>query len=124
MEKWEASESEAQRISAVLNAEGSSISKPPQPQGFLATLNSFIDNDPELTRRNNISKTRDALANLTEAERNAKAELAVINKEIQMDLDRFQVDKVGDLKRLLLVYACALRDYHKECLEVWEKVNL
>ncbi|ORY41864.1 hypothetical protein BCR33DRAFT_786605 [Rhizoclosmatium globosum] len=39
---------------------------------------------------------------------------------IQKDLDRFQRDKIHDLRNMLLVYAVANRDHAKRCLEAWK----
>jgi len=122
LDKWEASELESQRISAVLSAEGSTRPPPSSttPSSILATLNSFIDNDPELTRRNNISKTRDALATLVVAEREAREELGRVNRDVQGDLDAFQERKVRDLKAILLAFAREMQEFHEGCLEAWK----
>ncbi|KAJ3216710.1 Sorting nexin, cytoplasm-to-vacuole targeting pathway/endosomal sorting, partial [Clydaea vesicula] len=121
LDKWESSEKEAERISAVLNAEGSSrndteqhhIQKP--SQGLLATLNSFIDNDPELTRRNNISKAKDAILLLKEKEALVLQELKKYNQEIQFDLDRFQRAKIKDFRNLFLNFCLAQKEFHLKC---------
>jgi hypothetical protein len=71
LSKLEAVESESQRISAALMSSDAPRSTS-GGGGILAKLNSWVDNDPELTRRNAISKTRDAISELTEREAEAK----------------------------------------------------
>ncbi|KAJ3114921.1 Sorting nexin, cytoplasm-to-vacuole targeting pathway/endosomal sorting [Phlyctochytrium bullatum] len=88
--------------------------------GLLATLNSFIDNDPEATRRANITKTRDRIGGLEQERRHGLAELGAANESIQRDLDRFQRDKVHDLRNMLLAYALAHRELCKKSLSAWQ----
>ncbi|RKO92848.1 hypothetical protein BDK51DRAFT_20898, partial [Blyttiomyces helicus] len=157
--RLESSEAEAQRLAAVLHAEGapsastssrplstsstgsstSPTSNPPpanpalfpptnphppaRPTGLLATLNSLIDNDPETSRRNSISKTKDRIASLLEARASGGRELATANEEIQRDLDRFQMDKIGDLRSMMLAYALAQREYHRKATGAWEEAR-
>jgi hypothetical protein len=70
--KLEDVESESQRISAALLSEGSGGGSVRGGGGILAKINSWVDNDPELTRRNGISRARDAIAELTDREVEAK----------------------------------------------------
>ncbi|KAI8854332.1 hypothetical protein BC829DRAFT_439425 [Chytridium lagenaria] len=88
--------------------------------GLLATLNSFIDNDPEATRRANITKTRDRIGSLEAERKQSLAELGAANESIQRDLDRFQRDKVHDLRNVLVAYAVAQREMCKKSLEAWK----
>lgn len=96
LQRLEASESEAQRISAAISAADAVPASAPASGGIMARINSLIDNDPELTRRNAISKTRDAIAGLSEREKICKGELAGVNRDVQAELDRFQTVKVCD----------------------------
>ncbi|TPX61431.1 hypothetical protein SpCBS45565_g07257 [Spizellomyces sp. 'palustris'] len=125
LQKLEASESEAQRLSAVLNAEGVSghTRQLSTGGGIMATLNSLIDNDPAMTRRNNISRTKDRISTIEEQREVCRAELQVANEEIQKDLDRFQMDKVKDLRNMLLSYALAQRDFHRKATKAWEEAK-
>ncbi|KAI9357695.1 hypothetical protein DFJ73DRAFT_820862 [Zopfochytrium polystomum] len=91
--------------------------------GILATLNSFIDNDPEATRRANITKTRDKIQTLEVERERGLAELGSANEAIQRDLDRFQRDKVHDVRNLLLSYAVAMRDYNRKAATAWAKAK-
>ncbi|KAJ3164221.1 Sorting nexin, cytoplasm-to-vacuole targeting pathway/endosomal sorting [Geranomyces variabilis] len=135
LQKLEASESEAQRLSAVLNAEGAAGSGHHHPHhsrnsstasssaasggGIMATINSFIDNDPAATRRNNISRTRDRIATIEAQRTVCRQELELANDEIQKDLDRFQMHKIADLRNMMLAYAVAQRAFCKKAMDAW-----
>ena len=148
LSQLEASEAEAQRLAAVLNAEGALGSAPqpppttsttnpsssaspystansttphPKPTGLFATLNSLIDNDPEQSRRNAISKTRDKIVGLQQQREQLQGQLVSANGEIQANLDGFQMDKVRDLRNMLVGYAIAKREYHRKCVAVWRE---
>jgi sorting nexin-41/42 len=149
--KLEASEAESQRLAAVLNAEGTSgaraayvsaagaatqVAASTVPQrsgvgvgstvgggGLFATLNSLMDNDPEATRRSNISKTKDKILSM-ESEREASlGALGMYNEAIQKDLDRFQKEKMVDFRNMLLRYAVAQRDACRKGVEAWESAE-
>ncbi|KAI9202638.1 uncharacterized protein BJ171DRAFT_164969 [Polychytrium aggregatum] len=135
--RLEASEHEAQRLTAVLNAEGSwGPARPPSPVpnsagastepkgGILKTLNSLIDNDPEATRRNNISKLKDRITHLKEQEKVTLQELNIGNEQVQKDLDRFQRCKIEDVRSILLSYAIAQRDYHRRAAAAWSDAKI
>ncbi|KAJ1553670.1 Sorting nexin, cytoplasm-to-vacuole targeting pathway/endosomal sorting, partial [Nowakowskiella sp. JEL0078] len=96
----------------------------PRPQGILATLNSLIDNDPEMTRRSTISKTKDRLTTLAEQRVAALQDLQAANLEIQTDLDRFQNGKIADFRNFFLSYALAMREYHRRSIDAWEDAKL
>jgi sorting nexin-4 len=91
--------------------------------GILASFNSFIDNDPEATRRANISKTRDRIVSLEHDREKSLADLGAINEAIQKDLDRFQRDKIHDLRNMLLAYAVAQRDMCRKGVEAWAEAK-
>ncbi|RUS24041.1 hypothetical protein BC938DRAFT_474215 [Jimgerdemannia flammicorona] len=69
------------------------------------TVQGIIDVDPEATRRNQIGKTRDAIVQLEEALEITRADLVDISADTQADLDRFQRQKVRDLRDMMLTYA-------------------
>ncbi|KAI9102023.1 hypothetical protein DFS34DRAFT_647807 [Phlyctochytrium arcticum] len=123
LQKLEASENEAQRVSAVLNAEGANRAHLQSSGGIMAKLNSLIDNDPALTRRNNISRTRERIITLEEQRATCKDELAVANDEIQQDLDRFQIGKLRDIRNMLLKYASSQKDYHSRVIKAWQEAQ-
>ena len=126
LEKLESSEHESQRLTAVLNAEGvsSAVYVPPagvvRPNGIFATINSFIDNDPENTRRKTISKTKDKITTIEDQREKCRQELLAVNEIIQKDLDGFQQQKIKDFRNALLSFAMSQRDYHLKCLSAWK----
>lgn len=79
------------------------------------TIHGIIDVDPEATRRNNIGKTRDAIVQLEEQLETTNADLEKISRAVQSDLDRFQRQKIRDLRSILLAYAKA---HQKWCQKV------
>ncbi|KAL2915963.1 Sorting nexin, cytoplasm-to-vacuole targeting pathway/endosomal sorting [Polyrhizophydium stewartii] len=94
-----------------------------RPHGLFATLNSLMDNDPDVTRRNNISKTRDMIVTLEDQRETTRHELLAANAEIQQDLDRFQRQKIGDLRDMLMAYALAQKEYHRKALAAWQEAK-
>merc|ERR1712093_388870 len=59
--------------------------------GFLGalshTLNGMVDADPDMTRRNNIGKTRDSITQLENSISTVTSDLRYANSMIQADLD-------------------------------------
>ncbi len=122
LQMYEVSENEALRISAIVGSEGISPTAA-RPSGFLATINSLIDHDPEQTRRKQISKLRDRIQQLQHDLEKLKQELAVANTELQSDLDRFQLSKLKDFKNVWTEYAQFMRQYHAKNREIWRNVQ-
>ncbi|KAI8904477.1 hypothetical protein EDD86DRAFT_213558, partial [Gorgonomyces haynaldii] len=118
--KLESSEYEAQRLHAALKEEG----VPQREQkGLLATINSLIDNDPEQTRRNTISKTKDLILSLEENREEARQDLLTSNEEIQRNLDQFQKQKIQDLRQLFIVFSDAHKRFHAQSLDIWQSLK-
>lgn len=69
------------------------------------TLQNIIDVNPEATRRNQIGITKDAMGVLQEALDISSKDLNAISTELQSDLDRFQVEKIQDMRDMLIAYA-------------------
>ncbi|PLW54128.1 hypothetical protein PCANC_06492 [Puccinia coronata f. sp. avenae] len=96
----------------------------PASSGFLGalrhSLNGITDVDPESTRRNSIGKNKDYITNLEEGLRAAAADLRYCSQTIQADLDRFQRQKVADLKEMCLAFARLHIEISKKNLEQWE----
>lgn len=69
------------------------------------TLQNIIDANPEATRRNQIGMSKDAIHVLEEALSIASKDLGAISTELQSDLDRFQKEKIQDLRDMLIAYA-------------------
>lgn len=91
--------------------------------GFLSAIShsitGMIDVDPEQTRRTNISKTRDTISQLEEALQLVARDLKYSSQTIQADLDRFQRQKVADVRGMGVALATAHRDWCKHNLEAW-----
>ncbi|KAH7105828.1 hypothetical protein BKA62DRAFT_632806 [Auriculariales sp. MPI-PUGE-AT-0066] len=106
---------------------------PPRPRrgqggsGLLSALSysiqTMMDVDPETARRNNISKTRESIGQLDDALQLAGHDLKFSSQAIQADLDRFQRQKVADLREMALAMARMHRDWCKQNLEAWEEVK-
>lgn len=118
--KLETAEHESQRLTAVLQQEGIGPAVPlPRPTGIMATFNSLLDNDPELTRRNQISKTKESIVSLEEEREKVRQDLIKTNMEIQTELARFQTQKLVDLRNVFLQFALAQKEYHVKSLNAW-----
>ncbi|QRW17048.1 sorting nexin-41 [Rhizoctonia solani] len=80
------------------------------PKGFLNALShsfqGIMDVDPEAARRNGISRTKDG-----------------ITRGCLADLDRFQRQKVADIRDMCIAMAIAHRDWAKNNLEAWEEAK-
>lgn len=69
------------------------------------TLQNIIDVNPEATRRNQIGMSKDAMGVLEEALNITRTDLTAISSELQSDLDRFQTEKIQDMRDMLIAYA-------------------
>lgn len=65
-------------------------------------IHSMVDNDPEVTRRNNIGKTKEQIAQLELALSAAKEDVEQVSDSVKKDLERFQQVKEDDLKRMMV----------------------
>lgn len=90
-----------------------------EQKGLLATLGSLVDNDPEGTRRNTISKLKDGLVELETKRENARKVLLDMNGNIQAELDRFQRDKISDMRQMLIRHAQSQKEYHEKACQAW-----
>lgn len=84
------------------------------------TLHSVMDVDPEATRRNTISRLKDSCAQLEEALELTERDLRYATNAIQTDLDRFQRQKIRDMRDMVLAFARVHRDYCRAGLEAWK----
>ncbi|KZV96383.1 PX-domain-containing protein [Exidia glandulosa HHB12029] len=87
------------------------------------SLQTMMDVDPETARRNNISKTRESIGQLEDALQLSMQDLKYCSQTIQADLDRFQRQKVADLREMAIAMARMHRDWCKQNLEAWEEVK-
>lgn len=99
-------------------------SPPPRgPGSILSTLNSFIDNDPVATRRATISRTREKILSLTDRREQLSQDLQNSGTAIQADLDRYQREKMGELKSIMLAFAKEMRDWSRKAAQSWEEAE-
>lgn len=84
------------------------------------TLHGMMDVDPETARRNNITKLRETISQLEDALHLCAQDLKYSNSTIQADLDRFQRQKVADMREMAIGLAQTHRDWCQRNLEVWE----
>ncbi|KAI0319621.1 hypothetical protein OF83DRAFT_1109236 [Amylostereum chailletii] len=87
------------------------------------TLHGMMDADPETARRNGISKTRETISQLEDALHLSAQDLKYASSTIQADLDRFQRQKVADMREMAISMARTHRDWCKKNLEAWEEAK-
>ncbi|KAI9249736.1 hypothetical protein BDA99DRAFT_589927 [Phascolomyces articulosus] len=87
------------------------------------SLQNIIDVDPEATRRNQIGKTKDAMDVLQEALEITRKDLSGASAELQTELDRFQKEKIKDLRDMLIAYAKIHIRYCQRNLESWQEAR-
>lgn len=95
--------------------------------GLLSALShsvkGFVDSDPEASRRNTISKTREQINQLDDAIKALTTDLRWASSTIQADLDRFQRQKVGDLREMCLDFATFHKEWAEKNLAMWEEAQ-
>ncbi|KAK4051984.1 Sorting nexin, cytoplasm-to-vacuole targeting pathway/endosomal sorting [Microbotryomycetes sp. JL221] len=87
------------------------------------TFQGMVDSDPETTRRNNITKTRQSIQQLDQALKALINDLKQSSIAIQSDLDRFQRQKVIDLKHMCSDLAQCHKDWAQKNLDKWEEAK-
>ncbi|KAK4698643.1 sorting nexin-41/42, partial [Phenoliferia sp. Uapishka_3] len=87
------------------------------------TFHGIVDADPEMSRRNSIGKTREAINDLDEALKALTQDLRHASQTIQSDLDRFQRQKVTDIKEMCLDFARFHREWAAKNLALWEEAK-
>ncbi|KAF9477767.1 hypothetical protein BDN70DRAFT_880780 [Pholiota conissans] len=87
------------------------------------TLHGMMDVDPETARRNGITKTRENISQLEDALHLSAQDLKYSSSTIQADLDRFQRQKVADLREMAISMARSHRDWCKKNLDAWEEAK-
>ncbi|GAA6059775.1 hypothetical protein JCM10212_001983 [Sporobolomyces blumeae] len=95
--------------------------------GLLSALShsvkGLVDSDPEASRRNTISKTREQINQLDDAIKALTADLRWASQTIQADLDRFQRQKVGDLREMCLDFSLFHKEWAEKNLAMWEEAK-
>ncbi|WRT64141.1 uncharacterized protein IL334_001070 [Kwoniella shivajii] len=84
------------------------------------SLSGMMDVDPEATRRANIGKTRDNISQLEDSLQASAQDLKYASTTLQADLDRFQRQKVADLRNLAIQLSKVHREWCKQNLEAWQ----
>ncbi|KAI9143757.1 hypothetical protein BKA69DRAFT_1026216 [Paraphysoderma sedebokerense] len=129
-------EQEAQRLEEALKKEGynspkasrvASANRTTASRGIVGTIsekiNNLIDSDPETTRKHNIAKTKDIIAQLEQSKEKQAKEITRITAAVQQDLDRFQQQKIRDLRRMIIDYAKIQSEYCRRNLAAWEEAK-
>lgn len=87
------------------------------------TLQSVMDVDRDASRRSLISKLGEEISLLEEGLCLTLNDLDYATRAIQADLDRFQRQKVNDLKEMMLDFAKMHRDFAKTNLDNWKQAK-
>ncbi|KAH6850128.1 hypothetical protein B0I37DRAFT_370818 [Chaetomium sp. MPI-CAGE-AT-0009] len=82
-----------------------------------------VDADPEKTRRDTITKTRESIVQLELAKVASAEDVKEASASILKDLKRFQREKEDDLKRYMLAYAKSQIEWAKKNKETWEEAK-
>ncbi|KAL2200918.1 mRNA capping enzyme alpha subunit-like protein [Corynascus similis CBS 632.67] len=82
-----------------------------------------VDADPEKTRRDTITRTRESIAQLEQAQVASAQDVKDASASILKDLKRFQREKEDDLKRYMLAYAKSQIEWAKKNKETWEEAK-
>ncbi|KAG9125140.1 Sorting nexin, cytoplasm-to-vacuole targeting pathway/endosomal sorting [Ceratobasidium sp. 392] len=83
----------------------------------------IMDVDPEAARRSGISKTKDSISQLEDTLLVSAQDLKYASSTIQADLDRFQRQKVADIRDMCIAMAVAHREWAKNNLSAWEEAK-
>ncbi|CAK7217635.1 Sorting nexin, cytoplasm-to-vacuole targeting pathway/endosomal sorting [Sporothrix curviconia] len=83
-----------------------------------------VDVDPERTRRDTITKTRESIAQLEQAQVASAQDVKDASANVLRDLKRFQKEKEDDLKRYMIAYAKSQIEWAKKNRETWEEARL
>jgi sorting nexin-4 len=101
---------------------------PLRSRGLVSTLsnklNAIMDNNPDMTRRHHLAKTRDMLTILRERKEKQGNDLIQISAAITQDLDRFQKQKIRDLKKILIELAKVHAEYCRRNLAAWQEAKM
>jgi len=87
------------------------------------TLHGMMDVDPATARRSGISKSRESISLLEDALHLTAQDLKYSSSTIQADLDRFQRQKVADIREMVISMANSHKDWCQKNLEAWEEVK-
>ncbi|KAJ2777723.1 Sorting nexin, cytoplasm-to-vacuole targeting pathway/endosomal sorting [Coemansia interrupta] len=86
-------------------------------------LNGMMDVDPEQLRRNQIGRASDKISLLEDQLEMLSNDLVLINTSTQDNLDRFQKQKVRELKGVLIATAKMHLEWAEKNLEIWKETK-
>ncbi|KAI9792203.1 MAG: Sorting nexin, cytoplasm-to-vacuole targeting pathway/endosomal sorting [Peltula sp. TS41687] len=86
-------------------------------------MHGIVDVDPERTRRDQIGKTKESIAQLEQALDVCSKDVKDASAGILKDLKRFQHEKEEDLKRYMVAFARSHIEWAKKNLETWEEAR-
>lgn len=89
-----------------------------------SAIHGIIDNDPETTRRNNISKIREQIAQLEEALAAAQTDVEEASGSVKADMERFQRTKEEDLRQMMRAYVQCHLEWAQNNLESWQRAKV
>ncbi|KII85816.1 hypothetical protein PLICRDRAFT_115010 [Plicaturopsis crispa FD-325 SS-3] len=87
------------------------------------TLQVMMDIDPEMARRNEISKSRETILQLEDVLHLSAHDLKYVSSTMQADLNRYQVQKTADLLDMAVRMATSHRDWCQKNLAAWEEAK-
>ncbi|KAK9454764.1 hypothetical protein V1511DRAFT_488451 [Dipodascopsis uninucleata] len=87
-------------------------------------LHGIVDSDPEVTRRNNIGKTREQIQILEASLAVTDADLKAASESVKADLARYQKTKEQDLRKIMIAYAKCHVEWARKNLETWEDARM
>jgi len=90
---------------------------------FKSTINSFIDNDPVITRQNNIASAKDFIGQLEKEQENQLEILALASLQVDTDIQRFEKERKEDFFNLFKQYAIIHRNIDAYQYEVWSTIK-
>lgn len=87
------------------------------------SIQGMMDVDPETARRNNMSKTKETISQLEDALQLSGQDLKYSSATIQADLDRFQRQKVADMREMCISMARVHKEWARKNLDAWEEAR-
>ncbi|CDH53376.1 sorting nexin-41 [Lichtheimia corymbifera JMRC:FSU:9682] len=87
------------------------------------TLQGMIDVDPEATRRNQINKLKESVAQLEKDQVRVRQELKDISQTIEQELETFQRQRANDLRTMMIAFAKMHLQFCEENVTTWQKAR-
>ncbi|KAJ1951630.1 Sorting nexin, cytoplasm-to-vacuole targeting pathway/endosomal sorting [Linderina macrospora] len=86
-------------------------------------LNGMMDVDPEQMRRNQIGRASDKISVLEEQLEMLSNDLVLVNTSTQDNLDRFQKQKMREVKAILVAMSKMHLEWAEKNLEIWKEAK-